>query len=139
MPIDLPSQQAAVPPGLIDPSVVNVSSGPMAYRRRGGVYALSRYDLKGGDRLFVITELADNCGLTVTNAAEDLATDIMRRFAADLDPSRVVFVEHYDPLLSSYFGTPATRRLSFDRWDITWKDRRAMFVRWVPLFGQNVH
>ena len=140
MPIDVPSPpSAAVPPGLIDPSVVNVASGPMAYRYCGGLYALSRYDLKGGKRLFVITELADNAGPSVSNAAEQLATDIMRRFASDLETSQVIFVEHYDPILSSYIGTPQSRRLSFDRWTITWEDRRAMFIRWTPIFGRNIH
>jgi hypothetical protein len=65
--------------------------------------------LRDGRTLVVATELPDNPGTSVTNAAEILAADACRRFR--IDPRRLVWVEHYGYPVP---GDPAEPR-GFDR------------------------
>ena len=54
----------------------------------------------------LVTDLGDgNPGPSVTNAAEEIATEVLRRYG--LDPARTLFVEHYDGRTP---GTAATAR-----------------------------
>ena len=41
----------------------------------------------------MISEDAENPGMSVTNASEDIATQIVRAF--NLDPTRICWIEHY--------------------------------------------
>jgi len=46
-----------------------------------------------GRVVVIATELADNPGTSITNAAEILATEVCRRFR--IPPERLVWIEHY--------------------------------------------
>lgn len=59
-----------------------------------------------GHVVVLVTDLGDgNPGPSVTNAAEEIATEVLRHY--DLDAARTLFVEHYDGRTP---GTPATHR-----------------------------
>jgi hypothetical protein len=68
-----------------------------AYRVRGvRVLAVCRVEairLADERSLVIATEVPDNTGTSVTNACEELATQVCQRLA--LDPRHVVWVEHY--------------------------------------------
>lgn len=131
----------ALPFGVVSDTRIAHAVTPEHLRLNGGLYSLARFDLADGRRLFVISELAENEGPSVTGAAETIATAIMASYASDLDPSQVVFLEHYDSEFSYSFARAAcrTNRVTFDRWEITWHGRRAVFVDWMPVFNCGTH
>ena len=45
------------------------------------------------DNVVIVTELSDNPGTSVTNAAEAVASEACRRFG--IDPNSLVLIEHY--------------------------------------------
>ncbi|ABM97127.1 hypothetical protein [Methylibium petroleiphilum] len=131
----------ALPFGVIGDTRIAHAVTPEHLRVNGGLYSMARFDLADGRRLFVVSELAENDGPSVTNAAETIATAILSNYASDLEPSQVVFLEHYDDEFSYSFMRAAGRanRVSFDRWEITWQGRRAVFVDWMPVFNSGTH
>lgn len=66
--------------------------------------------------IVMMTELLDNPGTSVTNAAEIIAQVVMDRFLFHCDPNAVTWIEHYPPRGDSY-----TLRIqeSFDRVNLT--------------------
>jgi hypothetical protein len=73
------------------------------------------YDTEAG-AVVVLSELADNPGKSVTNAAAELATEIAQRYA--LDPQTTTWLEHYGAF--SYRDTGETGNETFDRITFTW-------------------
>lgn len=65
--------------------------------------------LTDGRTAIIATEVADNTGMSITNAAELAAAAACWQF--DVDPNRLVWIEHYDD--GSYRG--GGREESFDR------------------------
>lgn len=53
----------------------------------------SRCDILVNGNTVVATELNDNPGMSITNAAADLAMMVCRTFA--IDPNELVWIEHY--------------------------------------------
>ncbi|MDO1449550.1 hypothetical protein Q0590_24955 [Rhodocytophaga aerolata] len=62
-----------------------------------------------GAALVIATEIAENPGTTIVNAAEILANEICEKF--DIDPMKLVFVER---------TTPQTRQQSFKEFQKEW-------------------
>ena len=87
------------------------------HSRRPGFIAhceLRIYQDEQGSSLVILSELPDNKGMSVTNAAEQLATAIVADF--NLDPQRTRWVEHY-PQFETYdliTFTWTTQRVFYD-------------------------
>lgn len=47
--------------------------------------------------IVVMTELDDNPGMSVTNAAEIIATDVLNILLPGVDPEAMTWIEHYPP------------------------------------------
>ncbi len=56
-------------------------------------------------RMVILTELGDNLGMSVTNAAERIAADVIH---ANRLPVPVVFIEHYEDGARGTTADPAT-------------------------------
>jgi hypothetical protein len=69
--------------------VIEVASNPGLTTR----CRLRLFRSAGGRQVAVVTELAENTGASVTNAAED----VWRALARRLDTTRFTMVEHYGP------------------------------------------
>lgn len=77
-----------------------------------------------GAALVMLTEVSDNPGQSVTNAAEYFAAEAVRIFG--LDPRHVVFIEHYNT--ASY----KSKRLDFeDTYDLVVFDWRQSEGRYI--------
>ncbi|AET95461.1 hypothetical protein BYI23_E003000 (plasmid) [Burkholderia sp. YI23] len=132
----LPTRVSA-PAGFVDPRFLGVV-GPQLLEIGDSAYALTRFELGALHRLFVITELADNGGQPLSFAAEQVATEVLRRYGTDLEPCNAVFVEHYDPGVS--FRSAATACCErFLEWNVTWRNRRAVFIQPKPICRQGTH
>jgi len=84
-----------------------------------------------GDRrnAVIATEREDNPGTSITNVAENLASEVCDRF--EIDPDKLVWIEHY-----GYPGACAcTRDRTFDR--VTFKRRDRDTIRWSPALGRH--
>lgn len=89
---------------------------------------LTLFDLADGRRIFVCTELAENRGVSVTNAWPQLA-DRLLSVIGGVKPEQAVFVEHYFP--GSYkSGHPEE---TFDLVEIEWREGRAVGQRWARI------
>src|SRR6185503_8773416 len=60
------------------------------------------FEAPTGDVVVVATELPDNPGMSITNAAEELAGTVCRDYG--IDPERLVWVEHYPERLAGSHG-----------------------------------
>ena len=95
------------------------------------------YDTKAG-AVVVLSELADNPGISVTNTAEELATGIAQRYA--LDPQTTTWIEHYGPF--SYHakdgdgGDPDYE--TFDKITFTWRGNLASGPQWKRLSPEQI-
>jgi hypothetical protein len=84
------------------------------------------------ETIVIATELAVNPGKSVTNAAEEIATQVIHQF--QLDPLRTRFIERYTKdsyEVSDFEGT-------FDEVTFTWRENRASNPRWRPLKNQEI-
>lgn len=88
-------------------------------------FALTRFRLSDGRQIFVCTELAENKGMSVTNAWPWLAEKILR-LAKDAKPETSVFVEHY---FEGSYRTPR-REETFDLVRIEWEGSFAVGQSW---------
>jgi hypothetical protein len=86
---------------------------------RPGRYGLRIYAHRGRKSV-ILTQLADNLGMSVTNVAEQLATKLVRVY--QLDPRNTIWVEHYPPA----DGAPET----FDALLFAWRGRTAHDPVW---------
>lgn len=85
---------------------------------------------KGG-AVAIVTELPDNPGMSVCNAFENLFLQVVEAY--DLDPERLVWVEHWEAWKSSE-GMPYDRE--GEDWHLVkfrWTGTRACGARWVPV------
>jgi len=77
----------------------------------------------------IATEIPDNPGASVTNAASDLATKAVRDFS--LNPRRTQFIEHYTP--DSYGERNPHDPETYDEVTFTWADTTATNPTWRRL------
>lgn len=95
---------------------------------------VSKCDLKiyrrGNGAVIIATERIDDedSGVSVTNGAEHIATAAMRAY--DLDPTKIVWVEHYP-----YRGESMTREETWDLVQFNYDGERNVFVkpRWLHI------
>lgn len=82
----------------------------------------------------IVTEVADNAGMSVTNAVEFLAAQVCKRHSLDI--TRVVWIEHYGP--DSY---PDTKDKDGHRYDlVTFKltsHRTLTKPEWYPMSADD--
>lgn len=85
--------------------------------------------------LILVTELNKNPGMSVTNAAETIATEVCREYK--LQPEDCVFVEHYDfrdrELVGAgtgYVDVLLPKDETFDLVVFSWSERRASSPIW---------
>lgn len=81
-----------------------------------------RFYQHDGQQVVVATELSDNPGMSVTNAAEDIATQLVAQYGLDVD--RLVWIEHY------WYPDEGH---SFDQVRFTWDNGKASQPRWRRL------
>jgi hypothetical protein len=67
-------------------------SGVFTYRGYGNRKATCGLEVYGN--IVIATELAENTGTSITNAAESLATDLCCAFG--IKPSDLILIEHYE-------------------------------------------
>jgi len=53
---------------------------------------------KGNKYIVILTELEDNEGTSVTNAIEDIATQIKNTRLANVNANDIIFIEHYEKI-----------------------------------------
>jgi hypothetical protein len=92
------------------------------------------YRLESGMTVVIATELPDNPGTTITNAAELLATEIRQRFVAAGEA--MVWIEHYQER-DLVNGTPTIKE-TFDRVLFRWDGRRYDDPQWLPFSREAV-
>ena len=83
--------------------------------------------------VIVLSELAENLGVSVTNASAALATEIARIY--DLDPDTTFWIEHYGAF--SYKGGDCDE--TFDLVTFTWRNRTASNAEWQRLNSDQLH
>jgi hypothetical protein len=79
-----------------------IAPTPHGGRCRVRVYEPVEADRESGSFVVILTELPDNPGMSVTNAAEEIAAAVVTANA--LPSSRTVFIEHYE---TGARGTPS--------------------------------
>lgn len=94
--------------------------------RDGAHCRLRIYDNDAG-AVVILSELADNTGISVTNTAEELATEIARLY--HLTPATTTWIEHYGPF--SY--SDGRRDETFDEITFTWHNGIASRPDWHRL------
>lgn len=95
------------------------------------VTAIGLPALNGSDNaltVLVVSEARDNEGMSVTNAADLIATLVAKQLR--LDPHRVLWVEHY-PVL--YKADQEIHEETFDLVTFEWVEQQAGFPRWFPV------
>src|SRR4051812_45083933 len=92
--------------------------------------------LKGERHTLVIaTERNDNPGMSITNGAEELATQVVTDFS--LDPLRTRFIEHYTPYSYEQKKNPHDTE-TYDEVIFTWQDKIASSPTWRRLQTQEI-
>ncbi len=85
--------------------------------------------------IVIATELATNPGMSITNAAEVLASKIVKQF--HLDPKNTRFIEHYGQ--ESYdYEKGRERADTYDVITFTWKDTTALQPVWRPADAKEM-
>lgn len=92
----------------------------------GGRCRLRLYAV-GAAAVAIATELADNPGTSITNAAPIIAAQVARNFR--IDPARLVWVEHYGPESYGVEGEPDR----FARVTFSWEGQEARGSEWAHL------
>ena len=94
------------------------------------ICGLQVYDRLSDNRVVVVvTELEENKGTSITNAAETLATQVCR--ARKISPHRLVWIEHYPQRGSALRPLEPTWDILTFEWD--WKRMEFAEARWKPL------
>ncbi len=96
----------------------------MAHRRPGAHCHLEVVCGAGGS-FVIVTELANNRGMSTTNAAEQIAVQVVERF--ELDPATTTFVEHYGPMSAQ----PSERKRDADHYSLVLFDWSKRGEQWV--------
>lgn len=85
--------------------------------------------------IVIATELATNPGMSITNAAEVLASKIIQQFRLDAKTTR--FIEHYGQ--ESYDSEEGRKRAdTFDEVTFSWKGTVATQPKWKPADAQEM-
>ena len=66
----------------------------------------------------IVTELPDNPGMSVTNYAENLATEIAQRYG--IEPGRLVWIEHYPQRDPAVYNDPELDAETYDLATFVW-------------------
>lgn len=83
----------------------------------------------------IVTELVTNPGMSVTNAAEVIASKVVNQF--HLNPETTRFIEHYGQ--ESYEYTGGRKRVDvFDDVTFTWNGTNASSPKWKPANGTEI-
>lgn len=90
----------------------------------------------GEQTIVVLTELPENRGMSVTNAAEEIATQVRREFG--LDPDQTLWIEHYPEQQVAYHGRPLREKATYDEIIYTWDDYQASEPEWHRLNQEEV-
>jgi hypothetical protein len=84
--------------------------------------------------IVIATELATNPGMSITNAAEVLASKVVRQF--HLDPKTTRFIEHYGQ--ESYDHEEGRKRAdTFDEITFSWNGTVATEPKWKPIKAEE--
>jgi hypothetical protein len=92
------------------------------------------YRLESGMTVVIATELPDNPGTTITNAAELLATEIRQRLVTAGEA--MVWIEHYQER-GVVNGAPTIQE-TFDRVLFRWDGNRYDDPQWLPFSRKAV-
>lgn len=84
-----------------------------------------------GDSVVIATELPDNPGMRLTNAAEEVAGAVCQDFG--LDPERLVWIEHYPERLAGDNYGHQSEPATFDAVTFTWDGQQFSNPQWRPL------
>jgi len=90
----------------------------------------------GEQTVVVLTELPDNPGMSVTNAAEEIATQVRREFG--LDPDQTRWIEHYPKWQHHIHRQLHTESSIYDEIIYTWIDYEATQPEWQRLTYEEV-
>jgi hypothetical protein len=84
----------------------------------------------------IVTELPDNIGMSVTNAAELIATLAVKQY--DLDPETMIWIEHYPDRHPP--GREGDRMFdeTFDMVTFRWEGGTALTPQWKPSSRAHV-
>lgn len=82
--------------------------------------------------IVMMTELADNPGLSVTNGVEIIAAEVLRTLLPKADPETIVWIEHYPPRGSRLTPFPESFALVHLKYDGT-KVRMANQNPWTHM------
>lgn len=106
--------------------------GLLDYFDRNGKASFCRLELYRGKgacgsprTVAVVTEVADNPGQSITNAAEEIATLITGQF--EILPAELIYFEHYYP--GSYHDDTQLSD-SYAQVFFLWQNRRAYSAQW---------
>lgn len=88
-----------------------------------------------GDLVVIATELPDNPGMSITNAAEEVATTIYQEYGqGQIEPQQMLWIEHYLERVSSTGLIPE----SFDLVTFRWDGRQFTNPDWRRLGAQEL-
>ena len=76
----------------------------------------------------IVTEPATNTGMSVTNAAGELAAQVCTHY--NIDAAELIWVEHYGPDYMAKCRPNSDE--TFDRVHFTWQGERCSAPRWSP-------
>jgi hypothetical protein len=85
----------------------------------------------------VLTELPDNPGMSVTNACEEIATQVRRAFG--LDPDQIRWIEHYPEREHHVHRRTLHEAATYDEIIFIWEDYQARAPTWRRLTPEEVH
>jgi hypothetical protein len=86
--------------------------------------------------LVIISEAPDNPGMSVTNASEDIAGQIVRAF--NLDPARTRWIEHYPQETWRYHGREEIKPATFDEVVYRWERLAAANPNWKRIPAEEL-
>jgi hypothetical protein len=92
------------------------------------------YQLADGVIVVIATELPDNPGASITNAAEILATDMRRWFV--VPGGGLLWIEHYQD--RAMIGGRPQQKQSFDRVFFRWNGQQYDDPDWKPFSREQV-
>lgn len=95
-----------------------------------------RIYVQTGRKVVVLTEIAENRGMSITNASDHLATEICLHY--DLNPDNTIWIEHYTP--DSYAGRGKDESFDLVRfgWDTSKRIATAHDPDWRRLTIEEV-
>lgn len=92
-----------------------------------------RTNVDAATAVVIVDELPDNPGMSVTNYAENLATEIARQYG--IEPGRLVWIEYYPQREPPIWNDPVLDAETFDlatfAWDTT--ERRYTTPAWFRI------